>query len=116
MGNTKYIAFAGDIYRGEEAAFSENALLTAAHGDHVGVKVFHCYLHWAGESQRKHEAEPPYVIGHLTTHSMSGFAVVEHIASHMQYGHIIQTDVDWGDWYWLTVENRKITQKVKLAE
>lgn len=116
MGNTKYIAFAGDIYRGEEQFFTEQALLEIAHGDHVGVKVLHCYLHWDGEPEGIRDQESPYVIGHLTTHSMSGFAVVGHIAQRMKLGHIEQIDVDWSDHFWLDVEDRKITRKVELIE
>ena len=114
MGNTKYIAFAGDIYAGEEEFFSEQALLEVAHGDHVGVKVFHCYLHYDREPED--EEAVPYVIGHLTTHSMSGFNVIDHIAAHMSEGHIERIDVDWNDAFWLTVENRKITKKFELVE
>ncbi len=114
MGNTKYIAFAGDIYPGEEEFFTEHALLVEAHGDHVGVKTLHCYLHWEGEGEDT--TAEPYVIGHLTSHSMSGFRVVNHIASHMKSGHIQQTDVDWADMFWLIVEDRKITQRIELIE
>ena len=116
MGNTKYVAFAGDIYRGEEEFFTEQALLEVAHGDHVGVKVLHCYLHWEGEKATDSGTEDPYVIGHLTTHSMSGFAVVEHIVRHMKLGHIIQSDVDWGDTFWIEVEDRKPHSKIELVE
>lgn len=114
MGNTKYVAFQGDIYSGEEEFFSEQSLLEAAHGDHVAVKVLHCYLHWDGESQDK--PEKPYVIGHLTSHSMSGFNVIDHIVRHMKSGHIQRTDVDWGDSFWIVVEDRKITTKIPLLE
>jgi hypothetical protein len=114
MGNTKYIAFAGDIYPGEEDFFTEQALLEVAHGDHVGVKVVHCYLHWDGEPFN--EKDSPYVIGHLTTHSMTGFMVVDHIAAHMKSGHIERVDVDWSDAFWLNVEERKITHKIELFE
>jgi hypothetical protein len=115
---TKYIAFAGDIFPGEEEFFTEEALLSVAHGDHVGVKVLHCYLHWDGEKSRKGTGEEkvPYVIGHLTTHSMSGFNVVDHIAQHMKAGHIERVDVDWSDAFWLNVENRRITHKIELIE
>jgi hypothetical protein len=115
MGNTKYIAFAGDIYPGEEEFFSEQILLEVAHGDHVGVKVLHCYLHWDGERESE-DTKFPYVIGHLTTHSMSGFNVVKHIADHMKDGHIERVDVDWSDAFWLNVEDRKITRRVELLE
>lgn len=114
MGNTKYITFAGDIYPEEESFFTEQALLEVAHGDHVGVKVFHCYLHWDGETGDPKST--PYVIGHLTTHSMSGFAVVDHIAAHMKCGHIERVDVDWSDAFWLNVEDRRIVGKVELIE
>jgi hypothetical protein len=114
MGNTKYIAFAGDIYRGEEEFFAEQSLLEIAHGDHVGVKVLHCYLHWEGETRG--DSGPAYAIGHLTSHSMSGFAVIDHIVAHMKSGFIQRTDVDWGDSYWLVVENRRITQTIALVE
>ncbi len=114
MGNTKFISFAGDIYPGEEEFFSEESLLTIAHGDHVGVKVFHCYLHWDGEPDSK--KEPPYVIGHLTTHSMSGFNVVDHIVKHMKSGHVQRTDMDWADCFWLNVEERKVTGKIPLID
>lgn len=113
MGNTKYIAFSGDIYPGEEEFFTEQALLTVAHGDHVAVKVLHCYLH-----DDEEELEPdsrPYVIGHLTSHSMSGFAVVDHIAAHMECGHIQRTDVDWGDMFWLQITERKIVNRIELV-
>jgi hypothetical protein len=115
MGNTKYVAFAGDIYPGEEEFFSEQVLLVVAHGDHVGVKTLHCYLHWDGEPAHDTAAKP-YVIGHLTSHSMSGFAVVDHIVAHMKSGHIQRTDVDWCDLFWIEVEDRKITQKIELIE
>src|SRR5271156_3326240 len=114
MGNTKYVSFAGDIYPGEEGFFSEQALLEVAHGDHVAVKILHCYLHWDGE-QPDPEARP-YVVGYLTSHSMSGFAVVDHIAQHMQSGHIQRVDVDWGDSFWLMVEGRKITAKIEQID
>jgi hypothetical protein len=114
MGNTKYVAFAGDVYPGEEQYFSEQTLLEIAHGDHVAVKLLHCYLHSAGESAN--ENADPYVIGHLTSHSMSGFAVVEHIRSHMKSGHIERTDVDWSDAFWLDVLERKVVRKIELFE
>jgi hypothetical protein len=122
MGNTKYtapkyIAFAGDIYRGEEDCFSEQALLVVAHGDHVGVKTLHCYLHLDGEVEDNTDAEVPYVpyvIGHLTTRSMSG--VIDHIVLHMKDGHIQHTDVDWTDIFLLTVKNRRITGRIELPE
>jgi hypothetical protein len=115
MGNTKYIAFDGDLYPGEQEYFSEQALLEVAHGDHVAVKVLHCYLHWDGETE---EIPPPcpYVIGHLTTHSMSGFSVVDHIVKHMKRGRIQRIDVDWSDVFWLVVENRTITKRIELTE
>lgn len=113
MGNTKFIAFQGDIFRGEEDCFTEQSLLEVAHGDHVAVKVLHCYLHWDGETAD--ETVSPYVIGHLTTHSMSGFNVVDHIAKHMKQGHIERIDVDWSDAFWLVVEDRTITHKIELV-
>jgi hypothetical protein len=113
VGNTKYIAFAGDIYRGEEEFFTEQALLVIAHGDHVGVKVLHCYLHWDGE--RDADTSDAYVIGHLTSHSMSGFAVVDHIAAHMKDGHIHSTDVDWADSWWRIVQNRKVIDTRRMV-
>ena len=109
MGNTKYIAFQGDIYPGEEEFFTEHALLVEAHGDHVGVRSFHCYLHWSPEPSDP--ADVPLVMG-TSTHSMSGFGVVNHMVAHMKSGHIIQSDVDWGDTYWLDVEERKVKTRV----
>ena len=111
MGNTKYIAFQGNIFNGEKDSFSEQTLLESAHGDHVAVKVFPCYLHYDGKTPPDNK---PFVIGHLTTHSMSGFAVVDHIVKHMHSGHVIKTDVDWGDCSWLTIEDRAVKETFKV--
>ena len=114
MGNTKYVAFAGYIYKGEEAFFTEQALLEEAHGDHVAVKVLPGYLHC--EAMPAKPDEDPFVIGYLTSHSMSGFAVIDHITAHMKSGHITKTDVDCGYSYWFHVEHRAITERVKICE
>jgi hypothetical protein len=114
MGNTKYITFAGNIYKGEEEFFSEESLLTVAHGDHVGVKVLPTYLYWKGEEVGPDDL--PYVIGHLTTHSMGGFAVVDYIVSHMESGHVEKIDVDWGDGFWLNVQSRSVISQVKMSD
>ena len=112
MGNTKYVSFLGDIAKGSEPFFTEQALLTVAHGDHVAVKLLHCYLHHDGEPQMDRF---PFVIGHLTSHSMSGFNVIDHIVKYMVLGNIVRIDADYSDAFWLDVENYKITHRYELT-
>jgi hypothetical protein len=115
MGNTKYITFRGDIYPGgEEKIFTEKVLLEVAHGDHVALKVFHCYLHWDGEPTDREKTQ--YLLGHLTTHSMCGFAVVSFIATGMKSGIIETEDADAGEIFRLVVEDRIITKQFRLLE
>lgn len=97
MGNTKQIYFEG-IFRNDdfknpfflEIADIEDRLLEVAHGDHVSVKVIKTgYLHLdKGDS---------FVIGSLTTHSMSGFDVIPFMTRHLKEYTIIARDADWTD-------------------
>jgi|SRR5579871_1602511 len=106
MGNTKFIQWEGDIFKGSEEQFSEDKLLEIAHGDHVTVKVFPTYLHYEG--RQKTENDLPFVLGHLTTHSMSGFEVVEHIKQYIKNGRIWWHDLDYPSSKWCLISDKVI--------
>jgi hypothetical protein len=94
MGNTKQIYFEGRVQNDdfENPFFGdiEDNLLEVAHGDHVSVKIIKTgYLHL--------DEGEVFVIGALTTHSMSGFNVVPFLTRHLKEYTIIARDADWTD-------------------
>lgn len=94
MGNTKQIFFEGLVKNddSENPFFGdiEDQLIAVAHGDHASVKIIKTgYLHLDNGHS--------FVIGALTTHSMSGFEVIKYIIRHLKEYTIMARDADWGD-------------------
>ena len=93
MGNTKQIYFQGRVSNDDKdnPFFSpdiEKTLLEIAHGDHAVVQVYkegYLYLNKSNES---------FVIGALTSHSISGFNVIEFVETHLKDCAIIARDVE----------------------
>ena len=95
MGNTKQIYFEGSVRNDdlENPFFAdiENQLLEISHGDHVTVTVEkQGYLFLNDDNEA-------FVIGSLTSHSMSGFEVIPFLTKHLRDYTIIARDADWTD-------------------
>ena len=95
MGNTKQIFFEGSVRNddSENPFFGddiEKHLLKVAHGDHVVIKIERSGYLYLDEGDA-------FVIGSLTTHSMSGFDVIPFMTKYLHDYTIIARDVEWTD-------------------